>query len=70
MARRRKEEDDAKRAACTGENGVKVKASPLCPIYSTGLIDHSRSKSNVLFAHDLAIHMEYVEANRRRPLRV
>ena len=68
MARKHKEEDDAKRAACTGENGVKVKAKPLWPIYSTGKINHSCSKSNVLFAHDLVVHVENVEANRRHPL--
>ena len=57
------------RAVCSGENEVKVKGKPLCPIYSTGKINHSRSKSNVLFAHDLPVHVEDVEANRRRPLR-
>ena len=56
------------RAACTRVNEIKVKGKPLCPIYSTSKIDHNRLKSNVLIAHDLAVHVEDVEANRRRPL--
>ena len=56
------------RAACTGKNEVKVKCKPLFPIYSTSKIHHNRSKSNMLIAHDLAVHVEDVEANRRRPL--
>ena len=57
------------RAACTGENEVKSKRRTLCPIYSTSKCIINRSKCNVLIMHDLAVHMENVKANRRRPLR-
>ena len=48
---------------------VKVKSLAPLPYLQYRQTNHSRSKSNVPFAHDLAVHVEDVEANHRRPLR-
>ena len=65
MAEEHEEEEDG---VGRGE-WVKVKSLAPLPYLQYRQTNHSRSKSNVLFAHDLAAHEENVKANRRRPLR-
>ena len=48
---------------------VKVKSLAPLPYLQYQQTNHSRPKHNVTVAHDLAVHVENVEANRRRPLR-
>ena len=64
MAKEHEEEEDGVRR---GE-WVKVKSIAPLPYLQYRQTNHSRSKSNVPFAHDLAVHVEDVEANRSRLL--
>ena len=65
MAKEHEEEEDGVRR---GE-WAKVKILAPLPYLQYRQINHNRSKHNVTIAHNLAVHMEDVEANRRRPLR-
>ena len=65
MAEEHEEEEDG---MGRGE-WVKVKGRAPLPCLQYRQTNHSRSKHNVTVAHDLAVHMENVEANRHHPLR-
>ena len=58
-----------KKTAKSRGEWVKSENAILCPIYSALKMNRSRILRNVTVASNLALHVEIVEANRRRPLR-
>ena len=65
MAKEHEEEEDG---VSSGE-WVKVKSLAPLPYLQYRQTNHSHAKHNVFLAHNLAVHMANVEANRCRPLR-